>query len=71
MPTAASAAPSLDEVRTWPATCEVAKAAQALGISRAHLYAQIKRGDEPVKVLRFGTRVRVITADLVRVLEAA
>ncbi|MFG3189250.1 helix-turn-helix domain-containing protein [Streptomyces omiyaensis] len=66
-----SHSPTLEEVRKWPATCEVTKAAQALGISRAKLYAQIKSGDEPVKVLRFGRSVRVITADLVRLLEAA
>ncbi|MFJ4009426.1 DNA-binding protein [Streptomyces sp. NPDC090026] len=63
--------PTLDEIRGWPATCEVTKAAEALGISRAQLYAQIKRGDAPVRVLTFGTRVRVVTASLVRLLEAA
>ncbi|MGW2580623.1 DNA-binding protein [Streptomyces virginiae] len=65
------AAPTLAEVRSWPATVEVTKAANAMGCSRAHLYAQIKRGDAPIRVLTFGSRVRVITSSLVRLLEAA
>jgi hypothetical protein len=64
-------APTLEEVRKWPATVEVTKAASALGCSRSQLYAQIKRGDSPVRVLSFGTRVRVVTASLVNLLEAA
>ncbi|MGW4997474.1 helix-turn-helix transcriptional regulator [Streptomyces hydrogenans] len=62
---------TLDEIRTWPATVSVAKAASALGCSRSHLYAQIKRGDCPVRTLAFGTRVVVVNASLVALLEAA
>lgn len=63
--------PTLEEVRGWPATVEVAKAASAMGCSRSHLYTQIKRGDAPVRFLTFGSRVRVITSSLIRLLEAA
>lgn len=64
-------APTLAEIRTWPATVEVPQAASALGCSKSHLYAQIKRGEAPVRVLTFGTRVRVVTSSLVRLLEAS
>ncbi|GAB2922897.1 DNA-binding protein [Streptomyces heilongjiangensis] len=62
--------PTLDEVRTWPATVDVTRAATALGISRAQLYGLIKRNEAPVRVLDFGSK-RVVTASLVRLLEAA
>ncbi|MFF4839276.1 DNA-binding protein [Streptomyces collinus] len=63
--------PTLDEVRKWPATVEVPRAALALGCSRSQLYELIKRGEAPVKVLSFGARHRVVTASLVRLLEGA
>ncbi|MCI3271439.1 helix-turn-helix domain-containing protein [Streptomyces cylindrosporus] len=63
--------PTLDEVRRWPATVSVPKAATALGISKSHLHALIKRGESPVKVLPLDGRHRVVTAALVRLLEAA
>ncbi|MER6601820.1 DNA-binding protein [Streptomyces parvus] len=63
--------PTLDDIRAWPATISVPEAATAIGISKSHLHALIKRGDSPVRTLSFGARHRVITADLVRLLEAA
>jgi predicted DNA-binding transcriptional regulator AlpA len=66
-----AAAPTLDEVRSWPATVDVGTAAVALGISRAHMYELIKRGEAPVRVLPLGGRQRVVTASLVRLLEGA
>lgn len=63
--------PTLEEVRSWPATVSVPKAATALGVSRSYLHALIKQGASPVKVLPLDGRHRVITASLVRVLEAA
>ena len=60
--------PTLAEVKKWPATVSVAQAAPALGISRAHLHALIRRGESPVICLTFGTTRRVVTADLVAVL---
>ncbi|MDX2705821.1 DNA-binding protein [Streptomyces sp. PA03-6a] len=65
------AAPSLDEVRGWPATISVPKAATALGCSRSALYEAIKTGQAPVKTLSFGRRHVVITASLITVLEAS
>ncbi len=66
-----SPAPTLDEVRTWPATVGVPEAARAIGVSKSHLYELVKRGEAPVSVLSFGTRHRVVTASLVRLLEGA
>ena len=63
--------PTLDEVRTWPATVSVPQAATALGISRTYLHDLIKRNESPVKVLPLDGRHRVITASLVRLLEGA
>ncbi|WP_308401276.1 DNA-binding protein [Streptomyces sp. AC512_CC834] len=62
--------PTLDEVRGWPATVDVARAARAVGISRAQMYRLIAAGEAPVRVLDFGAK-RVVTASLVRLLEAA
>lgn len=63
-------APTLEDVRGWPATVDVRLAARALGISGSKLYALIQRDEAPVKVLDVGAK-RVITASLVRLLEAA
>ncbi len=65
------AAPTLAEVRKWPATVSVPQAATALGCSRSQLYTLIKRGEAPVRTLSFGQRHVVITASLLAVLEAA
>jgi excisionase family DNA binding protein len=67
----AATVPTLDEVRGWPATVSVPQAASALGVSKSYLHDLIKRGESPVKVLPFNGRHRVITAALVRLLEAA
>lgn len=66
-----AAAPTLAEVRNWPATVGVPEAARAIGCSKSQLYDLIKRGEAPVRVLSFGTRHRVVTASLLRLLEAA
>lgn len=63
--------PTLSEVRSWPATCSVAQAAAALGVSRAHAYGQIRTGNFPVRTLAVGGKIRVITADLLAVLAPA
>ncbi|MBB6437209.1 hypothetical protein [Streptomyces candidus] len=49
----------------------MSRGALALGISRSQLYALIQRGEAPVRILAFGARKRVVTASLVRLLEAA
>ncbi|MFJ3635235.1 DNA-binding protein [Streptomyces sp. NPDC090112] len=66
---AATAQPTLNEIRTWPATISVVMAASALGCSKTFLYDRIKQGDAPVKTIPVGDRrYVVITADLIRLL---
>ncbi|CAL9379934.1 helix-turn-helix transcriptional regulator [Streptomyces sp. enrichment culture] len=63
-------APTLAEIKNWPATVNVTRCAHALGCSPSHLYELIKQGKAPVRMLRLGTgRTVVVTASLVRLLE--
>ncbi len=66
-----SAAPTLAEVKAWPATVGIPEAARAIGVSKSQLYDLVRRGEAPVKVLSFGARHRVVTASLVRLLEGS
>jgi hypothetical protein len=68
MPLKTQARPTLAEIRKWPATVSLPKAALALGCSARHLQERVRCGDSPVKTLPFGNRNVVITADLLRVL---
>jgi len=61
--------PTLEQVRVWPAAVDVTRAAAALGVSRAALYAALARGERPVQVITVGHRMKVITASLLDVLE--
>ncbi len=63
-----AAAPTLDEIRHWPATVDIPTANRALGLSRAHGYAMAQRGEYPARVLKVGGRYRVVTASIVRLL---
>ncbi|WP_431969200.1 helix-turn-helix domain-containing protein [Actinacidiphila sp. bgisy160] len=47
---------------------ETAAAAAAFGIGRTTAYDLARKGEFPCKVIRAGRRMRVVTADLVRVL---
>jgi excisionase family DNA binding protein len=60
--------PTLEEIKTWPATVSVGQAASALGVSRSHLYEQLRLGAAPVGVVRVGTRVRIVTASVLSLL---
>ena len=60
--------PTLADIRKWPATVSIAKAATAIGCSSTFLYDRIKRGECPVMTIAVGARHVVITADLVRLL---
>lgn len=60
---------TLAEVRRWAPTCDVAEAAAALGISRASAYQSISEATFPVATVRVNQRLRVLTSDLLRVLE--
>lgn len=63
-------APTLTEVRGWPAAVDLPDACKALGISRAHGYAAAKRGEFPARVITVGRRFKVVTADLLALLDA-
>jgi len=60
--------PTLAEIRRWAATTDVTATASALGVSRAHLYEQIKLGTAPIRTIRVGGRVRVVTASILTLL---
>lgn len=63
--------PTLDDVRRWPATASVEQSALALGCSKAHAYESIKLGTFPVRTVRVGNRIRVITSSILEVLDPA
>ena len=63
-------APTLAEVRDWPATVDVPLAASALGMSRSTAYEWIRLGEFPVPVISVRHKHRVPTAGLVRLLSA-
>lgn len=50
-------------------TISAEQAFKFLGISRSLGYQLLKRGEFPVRVLRLGTRNRIPTADLMRLLD--
>ena len=59
--------PTLDELRSGPATISVEDAARYLGVSRAYAYTMVREGHLPV--IRLGVkRVRVPSAALARLL---
>jgi hypothetical protein len=66
----AQAAPTLDEIRTWPATVGIEAVARALGISRAVAYEHAGRDALPCRVIKFGSATRAVTASLVAFLAA-
>jgi predicted DNA-binding transcriptional regulator AlpA len=63
--------PTLDEIRSWPATVNVELAAKAIGVSRAHAYESIRLGTFPARVLRVGSRTKVVTSSILAVLDGA
>jgi hypothetical protein len=64
-PDAGRKAPTLAEVKGWPATVDVPTAGSVFGLSRSHSYELIKRGEFPTKVIQVGSRYRVITDSVV------
>lgn len=63
--------PTLDEIRSWPATVSMPTACSALGIGKSCGYDAARRGEFPARVIKVGGRVRVCTASLLQVLEGA
>ena len=55
--------PTLTEIRHWPATVSVRMAAAAFGISTSHAYELITRGQFPARVIRLGSRRRVVVTE--------
>jgi|SRR6185436_12503319 predicted DNA-binding transcriptional regulator AlpA len=55
--------PTLTEIRNWPATVSVRMAAAAFGISTSHAYELITRGEFPARVIRLGSRRRVVVTE--------
>lgn len=66
---AESAAPTLEQIRTWPATVSVRDGCRALGYSAAWGYQLIKQGEFPARVITTRGRSRVVTASLIGLLE--
>jgi excisionase family DNA binding protein len=66
----AARGPSLAAIRRWPATCSVEDAAAAIGVSRTTAYELVRAGEAPFAVISVRGRRRVVTASLVRLLEA-
>lgn len=62
-------APTIDEVRKWPAVVSVRQSARALGIPLEEAGDMVKRGDYPAETMRVGRRVVVLTLSVVDVLE--
>jgi hypothetical protein len=58
-----------DELLTLPAAIDLDTANAALMIGRSTGYALAKQGRYPVKVLRLGNAYRVVTAELLKLLE--
>ncbi|WP_214365633.1 DNA-binding protein [Pseudonocardia sp. H11422] len=66
----AIAAPTLDEIRAWPATVDIPRACTPFGISRSFGYELAARGEFPARVIKVGGRLRVVTASIVAALES-
>lgn len=63
--------PTLDEVRQWPATVDVPTAGRPFDLGRNASYDAVKNGTFPVRVIKVGHRLRVVTAEIVALLEPA
>lgn len=61
--------PTMDQIRSWPPTVNVEDSAAALGVSRSHLYEQIRQGNAPVRTLTVGSRTVVVTSSILALLE--
>jgi predicted DNA-binding transcriptional regulator AlpA len=65
------AGPTLDEIRGWPVTVDVAAAAAALGVSKSHAYECIRTNTFPARTITVSGRIRVLSASILAVLEGA
>lgn len=61
--------PTLTEIREhWPPTVDVPSAGAAFGLSRSYAYELVARGEFPARVIKVGSRYRVITESVIRAL---
>ncbi len=67
---AATPAPTLDEIRAWPAAVHMTQACTAFGISRSYGYELAARNEFPARVIKRGRVTRVVTASIVAALES-
>ena len=65
-----AAAVTIAELETWPPVVNVADAARALDVSRATAYAALAEGNLPVRTIRVGRRIKVVTASIIDALSA-
>lgn len=63
--------PTLEEIRTWPATTDVVTAGTAFGLGRNKSYELAKAGKFPVPVIKIGATYRVVVSELLAVLAPA
>jgi predicted DNA-binding transcriptional regulator AlpA len=63
--------PSRGEAATFGRTIDVPEAARMLGFSREHVYRSIQRGDFPCRVVKLGRRLKVVAADVIKLLDEA
>lgn len=61
-------APTLADIKTWPATVDIKTGANAIGISPSTAYDWLRLGVFPAKVISVRGRHRVVTASLIRIL---
>lgn len=64
------AGPTLADIRSWPAAVNVEDYARAFGISRAYAYESIRQGDCPVRTVKVGGRIKVLTHSILEALDA-
>lgn len=68
-----AAAPTLDEIRDWPATVPLAQACHAFDIGRSFGYELARRGEFPARVIEMGSGSRkrrvCVTASIIAALE--
>lgn len=68
-PTLSAGDLSAHDVLSWPPTVDLPTGGKALGISRDKAYRLARAGEFPVKLIPVGPSYRVVTADLIRILE--
>lgn len=63
-----AARPTLAEIEGWPAAVGVPEACRAIGISPSWGYQLVSQNEFPVRLVKVGSRHRVLTASLVALL---